>query len=189
MLIGITGGIGSGKSTLAQIIRDKGYPVFDSDTEARKIQNNDQQVIQSTKELFGEDVYKGGELDRKWVASQVFKDSEKLRALTNIVHPAVRDSMVKWAQQYSHKELLFIESAVLFEGGFYRLMDKIILVTAPESIRIQRVMQRDGISEAQVIERIKSQIPDEEKIPDSDLIINTEHGIPSNILELIIMWK
>ncbi len=189
MIIGITGGIGSGKSTLAAIIRDAGFKVFDTDEIARKMQDSDEKIINDTIALLGPDVYKNGKLDRALVASIVFNDAEKLKALTAIIHPAVRNEIVEWAKQYNPEELIFIESAVLFEGGFYRLMDKIILVTAPEEIRIQRVMKRDGVKREHVLARIKNQIPEDDKIPESDLIINTEQGFPKNVLELIIMLK
>lgn len=189
MFIGITGGIGSGKSTLAALIRDAGYQVFDTDVVARNLQDNNKQVISEIIELLGPEVYKNGKLDRALVASIVFHDTEKLKSLTAIIHPAVRSEIIEWAKQYDSEELLFIESAVLFEGGFYRLMEKIILVTASEEVRIQRVMQRDGVTREEVLARIKNQIPDEEKIPESDLIINTEEGFPTNLLKLIIMLK
>ncbi len=188
MVIGITGGIGSGKSTVADLLRSKGYPVFDSDREARIIQDSDAAVIAATKQLFGEDIYVEGHLNRPAVASLVFSNPDLLKKLTEIVHPAVRKKIQEWMLQFDHNQIIFVESAVLFEGGFYKLMDKIVLIVASEEIRIERVMKRDGLTREQVIAKIKNQIPDTKKITESDLIINTDQGIPPDILRLIVIW-
>jgi dephospho-CoA kinase len=188
MIIGITGGIGSGKSTVSDLLRSKGYPVFDTDREARIIQDSDAEVIAATRLLFGDDIYVEGRLNRPAVASMVFRNPELLKKLTEIVHPAVRKKIKEWSLQYDKDQIIFVESAVLFEGGFYKLMDKIVLIVASEEIRIERVMKRDGLTREQVVARIKNQIPDIEKIPESDLIINTDQGIPPDILRLIVIW-
>jgi dephospho-CoA kinase len=107
----------------------------------------------------------------------------------NIVHPVVKKDFLKWSVSFDVNGLVFIESAVLFEGGFNKLTDKIILVTASENMRIERVMKRDGISREQVIKRIKNQIPDAEKALKSDLIIQTDQGLPDDILQLINVWQ
>jgi dephospho-CoA kinase len=188
MVIGITGGIGSGKSTISDLLRSKGYPVFDTDYEARIIQNTDADVVNATKSLFGDDIYIDGQLNRPLVASLVFGNPDLLRKLMEIVHPAVRKKIHEWSQQFDQNQILFVESAVLFEGGFYKLMDKIVLIVASEEVRIERVMKRDNLTREQVIARIKNQIPDTEKIPESDLIINTDQGVPPDILSLIVIW-
>jgi len=188
MLIGITGGIGSGKSTISDLLRCKGFPVFDTDKEARIIQDTDKNVIAATKKLLGDDIYVEGKLNRPAVASQVFSNPDLLLKLMEIVHPAVRSKIQEWYQQFNNGQIVFVESAVLFEGGFYKLMDKIILIVASEEIRIERVMKRDGLTREQVLVRIKNQIPDTEKIKESDLIINTDQGIPADILSLIVIW-
>lgn len=189
MIIGITGGIGSGKTTLSDLLRSHGYPVYDTDKEARRLQDEDSGLVNQTKALFGEDVYKTGKLDRTTVASQVFQQPKLLQQLMAIVHPVVKKDFLRWVTAFNAEDLVFIESAVLFEGGFNKLTDKIILVTASETIRIERVMKRDRLSREQVIVRIKNQIPDVEKALKSDLIIHTDQGIPDNILQSIIVWK
>ena len=188
MVIGITGGIGSGKSTVSDLLRSKGYPVFDTDREARVIQDTDAEVVAATRDLFGNYIYVDGRLNRPAVAALVFDNPALLKQLTDIVHPAVRKKILEWSQQFDKNQIIFVESAVLFEGGFYKLMDKIVLIVASEEIRIERVMKRDGLSREQVLARIKNQIPDTEKIPESDLIINTDQGIPPDILRLIVIW-
>lgn len=189
MVIGITGGIGSGKSTLSELIRKQGYPVYDTDKEARRLQDEDEILIQQIKSLFGENIYADGKLNRAEVAVLVFNNPELLQKLTAMVHPAVKHDFIMWKGKFNSEDLIFIESAVLFEGGFNQLTDKVILVTASEDIRIQRVMKRDKISREQVLSRIKNQIPDTEKAPKSDLIINTDQGLPEDIMQSIVVWQ
>lgn len=175
-VIGITGGIGSGKSTLSEMLRQKGYPVYDTDSEARRLQNEDVELIRQTMLLLGADVYNNGQLDRPAVAAKVFAEPALLRQLAALVHPVVKRDFSDWVSRQSTRTI-FIESAVLFEGGFDALTNVIVVVTAPEELRIQRVMKRDGITREQVLARIKNQLPDNEKLIKADFIINTQYGI------------
>jgi len=189
MIIGITGGIGSGKTTLAGMLREKGYIVYDTDAEARRLQNSDQHLISEIKKLFGETIYENGQLNRPAVAAEVFCNPEKLKQLTSLVHPAVKKDIELRISSLNKSDLYFIESAVLFEGGFDSLTDKNILVTASEEIRISRIKQRDNLTIEQIKNRIKNQIPEAIKAQKSDFIINTDMGLPENIVELIEIWK
>lgn len=189
MIIGITGGIGSGKTTLSDLLRSHGYPVYDTDKEARRLQNQDPKLINQTKALFGEDIYKNGELDRVTVASMVFHQPDLLKQLSSLVHPVVKNDFKEWVSSLCSTGLVFIESAVLFEGEFNVLTDKIILVTAADEVRIKRVMKRDRLTVEQVVSRIKNQIPDAIKAQKSDLVINTDQGLPEDVLQSIIIWQ
>jgi dephospho-CoA kinase len=189
MIIGITGGIASGKSTLSSLLKTHGFPVYDSDLEARRLQNEHPAIVSQTKALFGDDIYVDGQLNRPAVAALVFQNPELLRKLTDIVHPVVKADFLQWTKQFNPNQLIFIESAVLFEANFDGLVDKVILLTVSEEIRIQRVMERDGSTKKQVLARIKNQIPDTEKIPKSDLVILTDQGLPDDVLHLIISWQ
>lgn len=173
MIVGITGGIGSGKSTLSDKLRTAGYAVFDSDSVARKLQNENAEMRQQIMALFGTDAYRNNELDRKHISGIVFKNQELLQQLNQIVHPAVRANFLEWKQKHSHHNLLFLESALLLESNFYNLVHKIILVTAPLPVRVQRVMLRDNISEQQVLDRIKNQLSDNEMASKSHVIIDS----------------
>ncbi len=188
MIIAITGNIASGKSTLSKLLKEHGYAVYDSDKKARRLQNEDPEVVRQTKALFGEDIYVDNQLNRPAVAAMVFENPALLKQLTDIVHPAVKADFLQWTKQFNSEELIFIESAVLFEGGFDSLVDKIILLTVSENIRIQRVMDRDGSTKEQVLSRMKNQIPDSENAPKSDLIIHTDNGLPENVLQLVVSW-
>lgn len=173
MIIGITGGIGSGKSTLSECIRNAGYPVYDTDSAARKLQNQDQDLKEGITALFGPESYINGELNRKYIASIVFENSQLLKKLNGLVHPVVRKDFKEWVQANKKSPLLFLECAILFEGDFHRFTDKVIVVTAPADLRISRVMSRDNLTEQQIRARIGNQKADEELISKADIVINT----------------
>lgn len=175
MIIGITGGIGAGKSTVSNILRSMGYPVYDSDIQARKLQNENLELKQKIQNIFGDNIYNESGLDRPALSKIVFNNPELLAELNNIVHPVVLSDFEAWLKSNSQAKAVFIESAILFESGFNKQTDKIILVTASEEIRIARVVKRDGISQEQVRERIRRQTSDEEKKKWADAIIFTDN--------------
>lgn len=189
MIIGITGGIGAGKSTLSKLLQNNGYLVYNTDIEAKRLQNEDDNLKQQIISLFGEQIYVDDKLNRKKLAEIVFEDPEALRKISAVVHPVVQADFERWKSQFPDKKLLFVESAILFEGKFHQLIDKVILVTAPEEIRIERVLTRDEFTRDEIIARIKNQTPDVDKIPKSDLVIDTRNGMPENVLELIKVWQ
>ena len=142
MIVGITGGIGSGKSTIAKELANRGYMIYDSDREAKRIIETDSSVRQAICELLGEEAFIDGQYNTAYVSSRVFANRSLLESLNMIVHPAV----IKDIRQ--RKGLLFVESAILFESGLDELCDKIVIVDAPEDIRIARVIARDYNGEA-----------------------------------------
>lgn len=169
--IGITGGIGSGKSTVSSIFEFLGIPVFYADDEAKKIMTQDKELITNIKNVFGEKAYNGDELNRSYLAGIVFKDQESLQKLNGIVHPALGRHFEKWHASQEGVPYTLKEAAILFEMGAAASMDKVITVFAPEALRIKRVMDRDGVSEASVRDRISKQMPDEEKVKKADYVI------------------
>ncbi len=175
MKIGITGGIGSGKTTACKMFEQLGVPIYYADERAHWINNNNTEVITRLKALFGEQIYtKKGELDRKQLGSIVFHDKEKLAALNAIVHPAVFADAEQWqtAMKVQGHVYTLKEAALLFEVGSYRFLDKIIVVSAPQALRISRVMQRDNLSEEEVLARIAKQMPQEEKEKLADFVLH-----------------
>jgi dephospho-CoA kinase len=184
-VIGITGGIGSGKTMLSRLLREAGYSVYDTDQEARRLQNENTDLIEATCNLLGTEVYSNRQLNRPLVASIVFKNPELLKQLTSLVHPAVKHDFIQWKQQQD-KSPVFIESAVLYEGAFDELTDKVIVVTASEDIRIKRVMQRDGITRKQVIARMKHQLNEDEKIKRADIVIRTDEGMSEDVVSGLV---
>jgi len=161
--VGITGGIGSGKSTVCDIFKLLGIPVFEADLIAKQLINSNSEIIQGLVHLFGEGIYiqdKG--VDRKKLAEIIFNDDLQLAKINALVHPIVRNEFNLWLRKQKSKYVIH-EAAILFESGFYKMMDFTILVSASEKQRVEWVMKRDGISEKQVLERIAKQWSDAQK--------------------------
>ncbi len=171
--VGITGGIGSGKSTVCKIFESLGVPVFRADDISRKLLDEDADVKKQVAELLGNEVIKNGKPDRKKIAELVFNNPDKLKGLNAIIHPKVRDSLAKWAEQQK-AAFVIEEAAILFESGAYKNMDAVIVVSAPQDVRIKRVMDRDKVTEASVKERIKNQLSEEERRNRADFIIEND---------------
>lgn len=176
MIVGITGGIGGGKTTFSNLLRDMGFKVYDSDLEARRLQVEDKYVRTQMIELFGRDVYSGNSLNRSLVADVVFNNPGILQQLNAIIHPVVQSDFREWTLFYPNEKYLFIESAILFEAHFDKIVDKIILVTASEETRIDRVVKRDGLTTEQVKLRMKNQLSDEMKMKLSDVVVRTDRN-------------
>jgi dephospho-CoA kinase len=171
--IGLTGGIGSGKSTIAKIFSLIGAPIYSADREAKKLLHSDE-LKPKLISLFGTDVLNAeGELDRSEIAKKVFVDKEKLKALNLLIHPLVKKHFDAWVAVQRGKYIIK-EAAILFESGAHEDIDKVIVVTSPEQLKIKRVMQRDGVSEEQVISRMKNQWNENELVKRADFIIQND---------------
>ena len=153
MKIGITGGIGSGKSYVCKLLQQQGHAVYDCDSAAKRLINTSPEIRQGLTKLIGPNTYlDDGRLNKGAVAEFLLASEDNAHAIDHIVHPAVFDDFVKSGMEW-------MESAIIFESGIYRLVDRVIVVTAPEEVRIQRVMQRDGISHEKVLEWMGRQLP------------------------------
>ena len=170
MVVGLTGGIGSGKSTIAKAFAALGIAVFNSDEQAKALIATDTQVKERIIAAFGEEAYQNGEYNRAYIAQIVFNNSEKLAILNGIVHPALAEYFKQWAKKQTSPYVLK-EAAILFESGSYKDCDYIITVTAPEQLRIARVMARDHCTEAQVRARMAQQWTDDQRIALSNAVI------------------
>lgn len=170
MVVGLTGGIGSGKSTIAKAFAALGIAVFNSDEQAKALIATDAQVKERIIAAFGEEAYHNGEYNRTYIAQIVFNNSEKLAILNGIVHPALAEYFKRWAKEQTSPYVLK-EAAILFESGSYKDCDYIITVTAPEEVRIARVMARDHCTEAQVRARMAQQWSDVQRIALSNAVI------------------
>lgn len=170
--IGITGGIGSGKTTVARVFEQLGIPVYHADYWAKEIMNTDPLVKQRLKEIFGNAIYNSEDkADRKRIAEIVFSDKNKLIELNSVIHPAVWLHGENWLKQHEDKPYILKEAAILFESGGNKVVDKVIMVSAPEEIRIERVMKRDNVTREEVEARMANQWNDEKKIALSDFVI------------------
>jgi dephospho-CoA kinase len=169
-IIGLTGGIGSGKTTISNYLISLGLPVYIADDAGKKVMQQ-QEILEVIKEKFGSDIFEEGQLNRTKLAKIVFDNSEQLKELNAIVHPAVRMDFKDWLVQNQKSPFVFYESAILFESGSYADFDTIITITAPLEVRISRVLQRDSVSREQVLSRINAQWTDEQRICKSDVVI------------------
>ncbi|WP_288790010.1 dephospho-CoA kinase [uncultured Elizabethkingia sp.] len=170
-IIGLTGGIGSGKTTVARFIEEMGYPVYNSDTRAKDLVNESDDLKAAIIRLLGSQAYdEDGLYDRKYVGSVVFGNDELLKQLNAIIHPAVNKDFHNWIKRQS-REIIFKETALLFELKLNLQCDKSLLVTADESIRIKRVMDRDSKTYREVEKVIDNQMPERKKIRLADYVI------------------
>ena len=161
--VGITGGIGSGKSTVCAILAEFGVAVYDSDSSAKRLMNEDNTLRERLVERFGSEVYCVEGLNRIYLAERVFGNPEELKALNAIVHPAVMDDFDRWALEQEGSYVV-LESAILFEASLDRRVDVSVAVMAPEELRIERAMQRDGAQREQIVARMNNQISDQERV-------------------------
>jgi dephospho-CoA kinase len=171
--VGLTGGIGSGKTTVAQIFEVLSIPVYYADAAARDLMNHDPELKKKIIASFGSEAYQNGELNRSYLGSVVFPDTEKLNLLNSIVHPVtIRDS-ANWMKNQKTPYAIK-EAALIFEAGLEKYLDYIIGVTAPESLRIQRVVERDHVTMEKVLDRMRHQMDEMEKINRCDFVIQND---------------
>lgn len=168
--IGITGGIGSGKSVVASLLNLHGIPVYVADTESKLLTDTSPVIKEKLTALLGDDLYTEKGLNRKLLASHIFGNPEYLRQVNAIIHPEVDRHFTAWAQSQK-STICAIESAILFESGFNKLVDKSLMVYAPLPLRIERAVARDNACREEIIRRIDSQLPDETKRDRSDYVI------------------
>jgi len=184
-MIGLTGGIGSGKSVVAKIFTTLGIPVFNADEEAKHMMQSNQEMKSKLIEQFGSSIYHASGLQKEKLAAIVFNDPYQLQLLNAIVHPVTIQAAKNWAAK-QNSPYVIKEAALIFESGAADGLFKVIGVTAPLSLRLQRVMHRDGVSKEQVEARMQHQISDTIKMRLCDYVIensNQQMLIPQ-VLEL-----
>lgn len=172
--VGLTGNIGSGKSLVSEMFLIYGVPVYKADLESKKFLG-EPFVKEQILRLFGEEVLSAsGDIDREVLARRVFSDGEALAALNGILHPLVLDDFTSWCEAYAEKPYIIQEAAIIFESGIADLFDKIIHVSCPKEIAIERVMQRDGMNRDHVLQRMSFQMEDEQKAAQADFVIQND---------------
>ena len=168
--IGITGGIGSGKSTVARVFEHLGIPVYNADTAAKRLMEEDPDLRAAILQTFGAETFLHGRLNRPYLASLVFNNREKLNALNALVHPATIRDGINWMERQTAPYALK-EAALIFESGSQNELDYVIGVSAPQALRIHRVMKRDGVSREEVLRRMANQIDESLKMKLCDFVI------------------
>ena len=174
--VGITGGIGSGKSTVCEVFKLLGVPVFEADAVAKQLQNTNQKIRKGLTHLFGEDIYAHeGVVDRKKLATLIFNDDFQISKVNELIHPVVLEEFENWLKKQNSAYIVH-EAAILFESGFYKMMDFTILVSASEEQRIERIMKRDGVSREIIMQRIKKQWDEGKKQKLANFVIYNDNN-------------
>jgi dephospho-CoA kinase len=175
--VGLTGGIGSGKSLAARIFSILGVPVYNADAEAKRLMSQDPGLLMQLRQAFGTEVIGEQGPDRRALAKIIFNDARAMELVNSLVHPVVASDFQGWLESQAYPYIIK-EAAIIFETGLHRHLDTVILVTAPEQVRLQRVMVRDGETEINVRRRMENQWPDEKKMPLAGLVVNNDGTSP-----------
>lgn len=177
--LGITGGIGSGKSYVARLLAERGIPVYDTDTEAKRLMITDEVIRERLIGLLGQEVYLAdGALNKPLVADFLFASPGNAARINAIVHPRVKADFLNWAVVNSAQAIVALESAILFEAGFDDVVDYIVTVYAPVEVRLRRAMDRDAATEEKIRQRMAAQLDDEIKCRRSDCVIFNDGSLP-----------
>ncbi len=174
--VGLTGGIGSGKSIIAKIFNILGIYVYNSDMAAKQIYHTNLELKQKLITNFGKEVYfESGKLNKQYLSKQIFEDKRKLALINSLVHPLVKADFEKQLILHKGSPYIIKETAILIESKIYKELDKVIVVTAPQNIRIERVCKRDNLSHNEVLQRINNQLSDEERIKYADYLVSNNN--------------
>lgn len=176
--IAVTGGIGSGKTYVSRLLERMGVPVYNADTEAKRLASSDSDIRRKLTDLLGSEVYAGGVLNKPFLAAYLFSDPAHARQVDAIIHPKVREDFALWASRLEGCELAGMESAILYEAGFEDTVDAVVMVYAPLELRVERAMKRDNATEAQVRARMTAQMGDEEKCRKADFVVLNDGNQP-----------
>lgn len=176
--IGITGGIGSGKSVVSKILSLLNIPIYLSDDEAKHLTATDETIRRELTDLLGDELYQGGILNKQKLANYLFASSENSENVNAIIHPQVKQDFRRWCTRHSSSPFVAMESAILFESGFDSEVDVVVMVYAPQEVRIQRAMMRDAASRKQIEQRIQNQMDDEAKRAKADYTIINDDKTP-----------
>lgn len=182
-IVGLTGGIGSGKTTVAKMFQELGVPLYIADDRAKKLMNTSKVIRRKLINLFGEEAYKDNQLNRPFLASQIFENADLLKQMNAIVHPKVAADFRRWTKKQTSVYVLK-EAAIIFENDLASQYDFIITVVADLEQRISRVISRDHTTEAKVLAIVKNQLSDDEKAKQSDFVI-TNHDLELTKLQVL----
>lgn len=186
--IGITGGIGSGKSVVSKILSLLDIPIYLSDDEAKRLTATDEAIRRELTDLLGDELYQGGMLNKQMLANFLFASAENAEKINAIIHPQVKQDFRRWCTRHSALQFVAMESAILFESGFDSEVDVVVMVYAPQEVRIQRAMMRDAASRTQIEQRIKRQMDDEAKCSKAHyvLINDDKTALIPQVLQLLV---
>lgn len=188
--VGITGGIGSGKSTVCRLFAARGVAVYDTDAAAKRLMAEDDGLKRAIVARFGEESYTAEGLNRPYLAKQIFGNEEAREALNGLVHPAVTADFDRWAEEQAG-EYVVLESAILYEAGLDKHLDRVVAVLAPQPLRLERAMKRDGADREQILSRMAAQMSDDELRDRADVsLVNIfEEELEPMVQELDFRFK
>ena len=177
----ITGGIGSGKSYVSSLLEERGIPIYNADLESKRLTVQDEGIRKELVALLGEDIYQGATLNKPLLASYLFANSDNAVKVNSIIHPRVKDDFRRWVESQKDVPLVGLESAILYESGFDDVVDQVVMVYAPEAVRLQRTMKRDNATEEQVRARMSAQMDDEEKRSKAGFVLMNDGIMPLDV--------
>ena len=175
--VAITGGIGSGKSYVSAMLEEKGIPVYNADTESKRLTAGNTEIRSQLIALLGEEVYAGGELNKPMLASYLFASAENAARINGIIHPVVKEDFKRWQSCQADKEITAFESAILYEAGFDDSVDAVLMVFAPRELRLERAMNRDKATRGQIEARMDAQMDEEEKCRRADFVVYNDGSL------------
>lgn len=191
MKIGITGGIGSGKTYVCKIISSLGYPIYDCDTRAKELMSSNKALNSSIKQLIGTDSYNNdGSINKEVIAGFLFANKANADKMNQLVHPAVKNDFLQWASE-QQSEIVFMESAILFESKFNDVVDYTVAIYAPAEIRLRRAIQRDNTTKEKIESRMRQQLTEQEtsSLSDFQIINDGKANVHEQVLELLSKLK
>lgn len=176
--VAITGGIGSGKSYISAMLEERGIPVYNADTESKRLTLSNAEIRNKLIALLGEEIYANGELNKPMLASYLFASTENAVRINGIIHPVVKEDFKRWLTNHTEKEITALESAILYEAGFEDSVDTVLVVFAPRELRLERAMKRDKATREQIEARMDAQMDEEEKCRRADFVVYNDGTLP-----------
>ena len=176
--VAITGGIGCGKSYVSEMLEERGIPVYNADTESKRLTLSNAEIRNKLIALLGEEIYANGELNKPMLASYLFASTENAVRINGIIHPVVKEDFKRWLTNHTEKEITAFESAILYEAGFEDSVDAVLVVFAPRELRLERAMNRDKATREQIEARMSAQMEDEEKCRRADFVVHNDGSLP-----------
>lgn len=176
--VAITGGIGSGKSYVSAMLEERGIPVYNADTESKRLTLSNAEIRNKLIALLGEEVYTNGELNKPMLASYLFASAENAVRINGIIHPVVKEDFKRWLTNHAEKDITAFESAILYEAGFEDTVDAVLMVFAPRELRLERAMKRDKATREQIEARMDAQMSEEEKCRRADFVMYNDGTLP-----------
>ena len=176
--VAITGGIGSGKSYVSAMLEERGIPVYNADTESKRLTLSNAEIRNKLIALLGEEVYTNGELNKPMLASYLFASAENAVRINGIIHPVVKEDFKRWLTNHAEKDITAFESAILYEAGFEDTVDAVLMVFAPRELRLERAMKRDKATREQIEARMDAQMSEEEKCRRADFVVYNDGTLP-----------